>query len=258
MYYDKSMKRISLTFCTCLLCIWAKAQVTCEIRVDAHPNATTAQRVNYCLTQQDEGSLNNPGLVFSGVTPRHLDKPITQKPTAHAGHFNQGKIAVERTFVDTRQFPQWKNGTLSEQEIWATRRGDIEQLTEPTQQAYRLGGGCRKSLTQAARIKAGLQARQIKPGRRLRIVSAEEQSSPEPDDLAAPTPQEIAPETTVESSSDSAAVQPYMPSVPDAQEYVPATTSDVQEYIPAEPIAQPDSAGQEEVPTGTASYAPAN
>lgn len=244
MYYDKSMKRTVLVSCVCLLPVWAAAASTCQTRVDAHPRATTSQRVNYCLQAPAEGTNNNPGLVFSGVTPRHpAEQQATTQPTANQGKFDQEKITVERTFVDTRQFPPFKNNTLSEREVWQANKLAAQARRPVEKQMEEFASACKET-------KAGLKARKTKPGRRLRAPA--EAIAPQTDLSVPATSQETTP--AEESTEDAAVVQ-------EVQEYVPATP-DAQEYVPTQQVDQPYApyvpAGQEEIPAGTASYAPAN
>lgn len=250
------MKKTVFVFFVCLLSVGAGAQSTCETRVDAHPHATTMQRVNYCLNAAQEDSYNNPGLVFSGVTVRHpADEKAASHPTAHNGYFKQDKIEVNQTFVQTQQFPKFTNDTLSEREIWQRRQASKQQeVAVPeavrlpqekfmSQEVVRLQQG--KQLVEVPETKAGLKARKTKPGRRLvQEPVVNEEAAPQ-----APA-QEVTP-VADEYAYDSATPQPYAPATQDAQEYVPAQPS----AQPYEPYTQ---AVQEEIPAGTASYAPAN
>lgn len=264
MHYNKSMKKTVFIFCVCFVPAWAGAQSTCETRVDAHPHATTLQRVNYCLNAAQEESSNNPGLVFSGVTVRHpADEQAASHPSAHNGYFKQDKIEVSQTFVETQQFPKLTNDTLSEREIWQRRRAayqaPVQQAEVAGQEAVRLPQEKfmsqevvpslqGKQFAEVPETKAGLKARKTKPGRRLvqEPVVNEEAASAAPETAT----QEVAP-VADEYAYDSVTPQPYVPATQDAQEYVPAQQS-AQPYEPYAP------AGQEEIPAGTASYAPAN
>ena len=253
MYYHKSMKRTVLVVYLCLLSVWAVAQSTCETRVDAHPHATTLQRVDYCLQETHENSYNNPGLVFSGVTTRH---PATQQPpqqvTARNGHFRPQEMAVTQNFVETRQFPKFADERVSQQEIWAQHRAVYQGAHMGKEAAEK--AACEpqdeKTVEKSAvkETKAGLKARTQKPGRRLvkEVVPTEEQV-PAPAETAV---QEVTTEDD-EYAYDNAAVQPYAPVTQDAQEYVPQQPI-AQEYEPYAP------AQQEEIPVGTSSYEPAN
>lgn len=264
MYYDKSMKKTILAFCACLLPAWTGAQSTCETRVDAHPHATTMQRVDYCLNDTAEYiDNNNPGLVFSGVTTRHpAERQPQDRPSAREGSFKQDAIKVNQDFVETQQFPTFTNDTLSEREVWEQRQAARQIQKQPQEktsvQNVRLPQ--EKPFVDILETKAGLKARAKKPGRRLWKTTIEQTTAAETAGAEESVVQEVS-SVTSEYTPDNAAVQSDAPAGQDAQEYVPATP-DAQEYVPAEPAAQPYApyapAGQEEIPVGTTSYAPAN
>ena len=259
MYYYKGMKRTALACCMCLWPLLAGAQSTCETRVDAHPHASTMQRVDYCLNSNYDAVYNNPGLVFSGVTPRHpAAQQSTPKGTAHESSFKADKVTEEYSFVNTQQFPQLKNATLSEREIWEVHQEAAKQLPavvqpEPIRQPVEKQ---MKPLPQITESKAGIVARTKKPQRRFMQVTKEETALT----AAGPVTQEVAPAAD-EYTYDTVSTQSYAPATPDAQEYVPATP-EAQEYVPAEVAAEPYApyapAGQEEILGETVSYAPAN
>ncbi len=263
MHYNKSMKKTVLVFCTCLLSAWAGAQSTCETRVDAHPHATTNQRVDYCLNAAYDNIYNNPGLVFSGVTQRH---PAAEQPaeraTAHNGYFRTGDVAVSQNFVETRQFPKLTDGHVSQQEIWGKRRAVYQgqQLGKDVAQQAACEPQEEKPVVKSAvqETPAGLKARSKKPGRRLQKTDIPQETVLK--GVEETVVQEVAP-VAAEYTYNVAEAQPYAPAVQDAPEYVP-TTPDAQEYTPAEQTAQPYApyapAGEEEIPVGVASYAPAN
>ena len=249
------MRKTVFVLCACLAAasVWA-AESTCETRVDAHQHATTSQRVAYCLTPSYDNTVNNPGLVFSGVTFR---RPATaeeaQRPTARNGHFKQENVSVTQNFVETRQFPKLTDGRVSEQEIWAQRRAEYQGQQMAAQLANNTKCDLQEETTSSVmkETPAGLRARSKKPGRRLKAVSvAQDESSV----LEPETTQEVVPmaaDYTYDEYGDGANTQPYAPAALDAQEYVPAD-SNAQPYVPYTP------AGQEEIPVGTSTYAPAN
>ena len=259
MYYDRNMKKTLFAFCVCFLSVWVGAQVTCESRVDAHPHATTKQRINYCLTNSDETPSGHPGLVFSGVTTyQPAEQTATQKPSAAKGPFNPDKITVQRSFIGTQQFPPFTNETLSEREIWQLHQQNEQQPVPSVLGQVRQPVEKQMSplSEQIVETKAGLKVRQTKPGRRLYIDSAQTSSSAVTDLSESATQQVVAPADAY--TYDSTQVQPYTPAVSPAQEYVPAM-QDAQEYTPVEQTDQAYMpAEQEEIPVGVASYAPAN
>ena len=258
MYYDKGMKRTFFAFWVCLFPLGGMAQSTCETRVDAHPHATTKQRVKYCLTEPAETAANNPGLVFSGVMARQpQEETRSPKPTSREGYFEPGKVRVGQEWVASEQFPAFKNNKLSEREIWLIRQSEAQQAAPADASGLQPVDKQMEPLdVQVVETKAGLKARKTKPGRQLREGVAQEESLAVTD-LAAPAAQEET-QPVDPYAYDSTAVQPYAPATPDAQEYVPAV-QDAQDYVPVEPVAQPyEPQAQAEIPVGTSSYAPAN
>ncbi len=260
MYYHKSMKKTVLVLGMCLLSVWTGAQSTCETRVDAHPHASTSQRVDYCLNGNQDAVYNNPGLVFSGVTPRHpAAEQSVGKPTAREGNFKQEQVTVSQNFVETRQFPKFTDGHVSQQEIWDKRRAVYQGQIAGQEAAEQAACEPQEESILAPAVKEtkkGIAARTKKPGRRLMQVTAQETTL----QLTEPEMQEVAP-ASEEYTYDTASTQPSVPATPDAQEYIPAAP-EAQEYTPTEVAAEPYApyapAGQEEIPVGTSSYAPAN
>lgn len=103
------MKKLLVSLVSCLLTGAVYAQSTCEIRVDAHPNATTNQRVAYCLTPEfNAPDTTYSGLVFSGVSTHqpHVAQPTQERPMAKRRNFKSEKMAVSRGYVPTVQFPE--------------------------------------------------------------------------------------------------------------------------------------------------------
>ena len=89
----------------------AYAASTCETRVDNHPDATTRERVVYCLSQepQEDEKAGGPELVYSGS---YSVKPKTQtsaKSTVKNGRFKQNRVSVRREYVGSNQFPAFDN-----------------------------------------------------------------------------------------------------------------------------------------------------
>lgn len=119
------MKNTVFMLGVCLLTSSVWAQSTCETRVDAHPKASTRQRVTYCLTAQPDGAaLHNPGLVFSGVSSPASEGEKTRESKedrAHDAAFKPQRIEVDQQFVPTRQFPKLTDGRTSQQEIVAKK-----------------------------------------------------------------------------------------------------------------------------------------
>ncbi len=118
------MKKLICLGTFCLTSISLMAQTTCETRVDAHQEATTTQRVAYCLTP--DSAVVTPasrGLVFSSVsTPAVAPTPAQslEKPTAKAGYFKPQHYTITREYVDSAQFPQVPQGNATPAPVTAT------------------------------------------------------------------------------------------------------------------------------------------
>ncbi len=216
------MKRTFLLISICLTAHVATAQDTCEARVDAHPCATTMERVAYCLhpQPQEQGSNYNYDLVFSGVSSQAvLQEPEAQRVTARSGYFKPGKMDVAQDFVDTGYFPKLTDGRVSEQDKLA-RREAVEAGKCAAQNAY-VKTACEPQDEAAQReTPAGLKTRQHKPGRHW-----------------------VQETRQVETTEETAPVQD--PTLAD--------TADTYEEQPAAQV----SAGQQDIAVGTYSYAPA-
>ncbi len=105
----------------------AFAVSTCETRVDSHPDATTKQRVAYCLTPEPEVPLPaGPELVYYGVSnTKPAEEPEEESAPREPVHFDKDGVAVNQHFMDTKNFPTFANDTLSEQE-----RAALEKLAK--------------------------------------------------------------------------------------------------------------------------------
>lgn len=160
---------------------------TCETRVDGHQNATTRQRVAYCLTPEAPGLLPaGPELVYYGVSsnkpaPETEEKPVSKKPV----YFDKDGVQVAQDYVDTQKFPAFTNDVLSEQERLALDRAAKEEA----ERQAKLAASARapKRLAQSASLtdpsvlseeeEQGLLARQKKPKRFMKAAPAEPEPS---------------------------------------------------------------------------------
>lgn len=119
------MKRNFAYFLMCLLAAMpAVAQSTCETRVDSHPQATTKQRVAYCLTPEKEPPAPaGPQLVYYGVSSNEPEpEPQEQSTDREPVYFDKDGVEVNQQFMDTKSFPSFENDTLSTQERAALER----------------------------------------------------------------------------------------------------------------------------------------
>ena len=248
------MKRIFLFFCAGILATTASAQSTCLTRVDAHQQATTKERISYCLSPDTvQGTANNSGVIFSGVSLRQV--PVSyveeQKPTATNGYFKEDQVTVSKNFVSTQRFPQLTESRMSVQEQLAQLKQQAQPTLSPVQTACPDGTCVTQTAPVAGQTNAqqfrrvtetisGLRARQKKPGRRLL-----QQVQPV---------QESAADTVLLPSDDVAT--PYAPSNADV-----STTGG---YAPVEedayaPYTQPSADSTSYMPADSAtSYAPAD
>lgn len=133
------MKNTVFVLGICLTSCLTWAQTTCEGRVDAHQNASTMQRVRYCLAPDEDVSVpHNPGLVFSGVSsPKEAIAQPSQKEEnyrARNGKFTPQDIQVTNVFVETRRFPKVSDGRVSQQEIVAKKEA-VREGKQMAQQA---------------------------------------------------------------------------------------------------------------------------
>ncbi len=243
----------------CAVC--AAAQSTCENRVDAHPKATTRERVNYCLTANPapaQAAKNEwEKLVFSGMTARPVpaDKQPAKKPSARKGTFAPQEVEIVEQFVPTQQFPQFSNTQLSEQEKELRRQQLAEERAQMQQEFDRahLAPVSKPAATAVASATVetarGLQARHTKPLRRgmKATPDAAAQTTPQP-----PTQNEAL-EEVASPAADYAYDQNALPAeISSYTPYTPADQTPASSYEPYAPATQTpaDAAYQP--------YAPAN
>lgn len=148
---------------------------TCETRVDSHQNATTPQRVAYCLTEEDirQAQAQEPELIYYGVTSKEPQPQEPVNPSKNKNpYFEEDKVQVTQGYVSTNRFPEFKNDILSEQERLAQQQAILaaQQKAAPD---YHLTGEKPAKVQVAAQTvlttetPAGLKKRQNKPARRM-------------------------------------------------------------------------------------------
>ena len=191
------MRKILFVLSSCILCNVAFAKDTCETRVDAHPAATTLQRIAYCLNDQVVPATadSNAGLVFSEVSAKPSASAIkpTQKPTSQEGYFKEDQILVSRDYVATSQFPQLTQQTNG----YAQIKAPVEhQMVEEVKVSVVETSVNRES-------KKGIKARQTKPARYWKsapvpadVPTAQPVEQPLPEEQPVPV-EEVVP-TTIE------------------------------------------------------------
>ena len=195
---------------------------TCETRVDAHQDASTLQRVQYCLTpEQVQPAAPGPEVVYYGVSSVQPDASSTETEQQRKQvYFDKDGVAVSQNYVDTSKFPAFTNDTLSEQEKIALEEAQKKQALLEAEQAAKASQAkpartmtADKQVTLANETKSGLLARQTKAKRYMKEVVPQQ---PEPDELAqaySVTPQannapEYNPNYTPETYSTQTAAQP--------------------------------------------------
>lgn len=132
------MRKFLVSAVSCLLTIVTYAQSTCETRVDAHQQATTRQRVAYCLTQDAVATdASYSGLVFSGVSSHQPQaaQDTNERPTAKSGYYNSDKVTISRNYVATTQFPQATQANIG-QAVEITPVAVPVAYTQSTQPVY--------------------------------------------------------------------------------------------------------------------------
>jgi len=109
---------------------------TCETRVDSHQNATTLERVRYCLTPEEE--LPAPAgseLVYYGVSSKAPAEEPASDGRYKQRYFDKNGVAVSQDYLGTRRFPAFTNDTLSEQERIALEAAEKEAWEKAQQEA---------------------------------------------------------------------------------------------------------------------------
>ena len=179
------------------------AQSTCQTRVDAHQNATTPQRVEYCLTQEADPSLMmaQPELIYAQVSSHQPAKEPKQKEYSSANpYFNENKYTVMHGYVGTTQFPEFQNATISEQELAARRkvwleheaalnRAAAQPVYVPTAQPVLTKPAVTKPAVLVTETRAGLARRSTKPNRVMKQTVAVEKT------IVSSTPQSVEKDT---------------------------------------------------------------
>ena len=160
--------------------LWAS---TCETRVDSHQQATTLQRVNYCLTPEAEPqeTPQQVDMIYYGV----VDKSPTAEPEKSGSsrqqtYYTEKNMAVYRDYVGTERFPTLKNDIQSEQEIQQQKQAQaLAAATQPTKETEGSFSATKpQRQVLVAQDQKGISARLNKPGRIMRLVQ-EPASAPE-------------------------------------------------------------------------------
>ena len=273
MYYDVLMKNTCFVLGFCLCAGWTWAQSTCETRVDAHQQASTVQRVHYCLMDDQEGAAaHNPAMVFSGVSSPK-EQPAVQQPTkrdealARPGAFKTSRVNVSKELVPTRQFPKLDDGRVSQQEIYAKQKALLDgkkmaqeavaqsECAMPEQEVEAVRRPALKQMTDTPAL-AAKPARKTKRAHKKTIAkTVVETKQPQKVQETAPADSVLADvldEPAPQGQDIAVGTATYAPAGQDipvgTASYAPVEIA-YDEYVPVE---------AEEIPVGTATYAPAN
>lgn len=159
---------------------------TCETRVDKHPDATTKERVSYCLTPEAEPPAPaGAELVYYGVSGSEPQDASARDERYKQKYFDKNGVAVAQDYVGTRQFPAFTNNALSEQERMALEQAEKEAWAKNQEEADKKAAAKNQPPASAAQderepemSKAQLAARKNKPKRFMK------ESAPEPESAA--------------------------------------------------------------------------
>ncbi len=250
------MKQTILLFL--LVCaVGASAQSTCETRVDAHQKATTNQRVNYCLYPgYGAADTHGPQLIYSSMGYYNPGTPAAAAPqrvTARQNVFDDADIEVTHSFVQTRQFPKFTDGRVSEQ----YKREYQEALLsgpELAREAVSLTDCEPQEDVSFVSVQEGtseVKSRQKKPGRRWIQKPAAQTEQNAPANLPLDTVEEIASTASSYTYEESS----YAPAAQDA--YAPATAADTPVTTEAYAPAAGNSPATGNAPAATEISAPA-
>ena len=111
---------------------------TCEVRVDQHPQASTVERVDYCLNAPAQAAAApGPEVIYYGVTTKAPEKqPEEQEASLRQKYFNSESVKISHSYVDSKRFPPFKNDIPSERERReAYETAQAQAKKEATQQA---------------------------------------------------------------------------------------------------------------------------
>lgn len=155
-YTEIFMKKTVFPFLlTALAAFPLQAQSTCETRVDKHQDATTRERVAYCLTPEAAPSeeASGPELVYYGVsTHKPAEEAAESSAEREPVFFEEDNKTVAQDYVGTRKFPTFANDILSEQDRLAKEQAQKAALEKAEKEA-----AAKKAKEEAARQKAAAE-----------------------------------------------------------------------------------------------------
>lgn len=124
---------------------------TCETRVDKHQDASTAQRVEYCLTEEPQEIDETPvtEVVLSDVYSVQYPKQKTKQTASQQQEtktYTQQPISME--YLDRNDYPAFRNDILPRLNDDTAHATALEALGAPQKTSEKKGS---KSLTKPAR-----------------------------------------------------------------------------------------------------------
>lgn len=171
---------------------------TCETRVDKHQDATTLERVSYCLTPEVEppAAVSGAELVYYGVSGKAPQEETERDARYRQKYFDKDGVAVSQGYVDTRKFPAFTNDTLSEQERLALEKAEKEAWEKAQAEEEKKAATLRAPLrtpsvlteTEPEMTKAQLAARKNKPNRFMKEAAPQQPAEPEAQAYSYDTP----------------------------------------------------------------------
>ena len=146
------MKKLFSFFVLCVAAAPVLAAVsTCETRVDKHQDASTAERVDYCLTEEPQEADDTPvtEVVLSDVYSVQYPKPKTKKSATEqevTKTYTQQPISQE--YIDRDDYPAFRNDILPRLNDDSAHAVALEALGHSQEKTGAKGS---KSLTKPAR-----------------------------------------------------------------------------------------------------------
>ncbi|MCQ2410518.1 MAG: hypothetical protein MJ053_03185 [Elusimicrobiaceae bacterium] len=121
---------------------WGWTGSTCEVRVDQHQDATTLERIDYCLGKNGVEKQQTPKLVTQSITVKKntVTRQNDSDAWAREGNFQDRHVSISRQYIETKQFPLFENDIPSESERLAAEKARQEERQEMlAQQQVQLG-----------------------------------------------------------------------------------------------------------------------
>ena len=191
------MKKIGIVFSLFTFAIPLYAVSTCETRVDSHPDATTLQRVDYCLTPEQAASQPaGPEVVYASITDKTPEKQQPEKVTPlKQKYYNEDEIEIAHDYIDTSYFPVLKNDIPTQRELQQQQAQAAQQAPQEVKPQRNMNG--KKQKKPAKQITAQSVAPSAeKPARTMAVLPEQTPvQADEPQAVAVSQPEEQIPLT---------------------------------------------------------------